>query len=1480
MAEKLRFYSSSADNLDAKAVETDPSVAKQRNVKSNYLFKDANTRELLAGSMPTNPSVSIKIDPVYEGSSLNEYIIPEGYHDGTSRIYTGELSEYTPGNATEGDVVNNKIFWVNGVRKVGTLNVEMADQEATATEEDIVEGATAWVNKSKITGTIPKLPRKDMILNPGESYTLPYGLSLGTSVISAASLDNQTSGTASAPDIAYGQTAWVNGEKITGTLKISEEIDKMVGETDALKNQVLSGKKFYSSAYDQVMSGSMIDHTGEAMTTIPVGYQYAIPEGYYDGYTKIATQSLEDATPGSAIPSYIVAEKTAWVNGEKITGTMPYIDPIEESVDAGTVYTIPEGYHTGRGSINVKPLSKETIGDATAEMILDSKTAWVNGYQVTGTMPNNPDLNEGITPGDTFYVPKGYHSGTGTVWVKPLSEFTQATATDGDIKTGKSAWVNGAKLEGSMPINEAEDIVLGAGAKITIPEGYHDGTGTVEAEVLDNQTPGTARASEIVKNKTAWVNGAKITGTMELEGTAALNDVLEGATFYNIDPSKKLTGTLALTGTATEDDVAEGVSFYNTNAKRKLTGSMKLSGTAIAENVLAGTSFYNTSVRTKIDGSMPNIGSVIVQLDSGSNYTIPKGYHDGTGIVKAPTLATSTDGTAEAADIYSGKTAWVNGEKITGIMSLNGTVTPDKVVAGYTYYSTNPKQQLVGTMGTVAAQIVKLNAGEEYTIPSGVHSGDGQVVTATLAEQTVADATASNILASKTAWVNGTKITGTMVNRGAVSATLECGETYNIPEGYHSGAGSVSVGSLEAATAGDATAEYIVADKVAWVNGEKVIGTMPSNEAVSKTLSAGESYTIPEGYYNGEGTITVESLESQTVGDALPEEIVATKTAWVNGVKVTGTASTHEAESKTLNCGDSYTINPGFYTGTGTISAASLASQTVGDAGSDSIFAGKIAWVNGEKVVGTIESQEPVSKSLNAGESFTLPSGFYDGSSVISANSLASQTVADAEATHILSGKTAWVNGTKITGSIESKAAVSKTLSCGDSVSILAGFYSADSTVSAASLASQTVADAESTHILSGKTAWVNGVKVTGEIEYQEAVTKTLSAGESYEVPAGLYGDPNVISAASLASQTEADAEPNHIVYGKTAWVNGNKITGTIAVQNSVIRTINAGASVTIPAGVYDEDSTITGASLASQTVADAEAGHIVSGKTAWVNGVKITGTIDAQEAVSKTINAGESVTIPVGVYGEESTITGASLASQTMADAESSHIVYGKTAWVNGVQITGTITEQTAVTETIDAGESVSIPAGVYTGTSMVTASSLASQTVGDATADQIIIDKIAWVNGEKIVGTMSTNEPESVTLACDETYTIPSGLHGGTGTVTAASLASQTPADATSGDMLLNTTAWVNGDMLTGTIPTSQYTSVRVNSGNDVTLPAGYYPNGVTIYCLYTDRLDLTGTNAWYDADDQSLHPEDSGYVDSDALVVTAEIYVGEGE
>ena len=40
------------------------------------------------------------------------------------------------------------------------------------------------------------------------------------------------------------------------------------------------------------------------------------------------------------------------------------------------------------------------------------------------------------------------------------------------------------------------------------------------------------------------------------------------------------------------------------------------------------------------------------------------------------------------------------------------------------------------------------------------------------------------------------------------------------------------------------------------VNGTKITGTMTNNGAISKTINAGESYTIPAGYHNGSGKVT------------------------------------------------------------------------------------------------------------------------------------------------------------------------------------------------------------------------------------------------------------------------------------------------------------------------------------------------------------------------------------------------------------------------------------------------------------------------------------------------------------------------------------------------------------------------------------------------------------------------------------------------
>lgn len=62
------------------------------------------------------------------------------------------------------------------------------------------------------------------------------------------------------------------------------------------------------------------------------------------------------------------------------------------------------------------------------------------------------------------------------------------------------------------------------------------------------------------------------------------------------------------------------------------------------------------------------------------------------------------------------------------------------------------------------------------------------------------DATAqqAEILATKTAYVNGNKLTGTMPNRGAVTGTISTVDgTYTIQQGYHDGSGTVSIDSTE-----------------------------------------------------------------------------------------------------------------------------------------------------------------------------------------------------------------------------------------------------------------------------------------------------------------------------------------------------------------------------------------------------------------------------------------------------------------------------------------------------------------------------------------------------------------------------------------------------------------------------------------------------------------------------------------------------------
>lgn len=149
-------------------------------------------------------------------------------------------------------------------------------------------------------------------------------------------------------------------------------------------------------------------------------------------------------------------------------------------------------------------------------------------------------------------------------------------------------------------------------------------------------------------------------------------------------------------------------------------------------------------------------------------------------------------------------------------------------------------------------------------LASGVtaHDKTGAVITGTStkdADTSDADAVASEILATKTAYVNGNKITGSMTNNGAVTGTISTvAGTYTVPSGYHDGSGTVSIDSTEQAKL---IAENIKAGvEVLGVTGTLEPASGVTAQAKTATPSTSSQTILPDTGYDYLSQVTVEAI--------------------------------------------------------------------------------------------------------------------------------------------------------------------------------------------------------------------------------------------------------------------------------------------------------------------------------------------------------------------------------------------------------------------------------------------------------------------------------------------------------------------------------------------------------------------------------------------------------------------------------------------
>ena len=239
--------------------------------------------------------------------------------------------------------------------------------------------------------------------------------------------------------------------------------------------------------------------------------------------------------------------------------------------------------------------------------------------------------------------------------------------------------------------------------------------------------------------------------------------------------------------------------FFNGNEllKKELGSLVSAELEATPADVLNGVKFGGKGSDDPQYGTIPNykVSSKTSRKKftpslSAQSYTIPKGYYEGENVVECDPVSLS--GNAAAANVLTGKTFYN-----TTLSKVTGSMSDLSASSGITLTSSDSR-----VVRNAREYWLTTNSDSQKSVclecPTTGYYTDKTILRT--AATNFGTATAANVLSGATfTSTAGLKVSGTMANKGAVSASYTpsfSAQTYTVPAGYHNGSGKITVNAM------------------------------------------------------------------------------------------------------------------------------------------------------------------------------------------------------------------------------------------------------------------------------------------------------------------------------------------------------------------------------------------------------------------------------------------------------------------------------------------------------------------------------------------------------------------------------------------------------------------------------------------------------------------------------------------------------------